>query len=76
MSIKEIAEAVGGSVSTVSRVLGRPDYKCSSKELRERILAAARKMNYVPNESAQNLRKGEVRKSDPYRMYIIVTRTV
>ncbi|MCI7349294.1 MAG: LacI family DNA-binding transcriptional regulator [Ruminococcus sp.] len=34
MSIKEIAEKVGVSVSTVSRVLSKPEYKCSSKELR------------------------------------------
>ena len=62
MSIKEIAEKVGVSVSTVSRVLSKPEYKCSSKELREQIFAAAREMNYVPNESAKNLRSGESKK--------------
>lgn len=75
MSIKDIADKVGVSVSTVSRVLSRPDYKCSSIELREQIFAAAREMNYVPNESAQNLRKGDVKSSDPYKIFIIVTRT-
>lgn len=75
MSIKDIAEKVGVSVSTVSRVLNRPDYKCSSKELREQIFAVAREMNYVPNESAKNLRSGKSKKSEPYRISILVTRT-
>lgn len=75
MSIKEIAEKVGVSVSTVSRVLSKPEYKCSSKELREQIFAAAREMNYVPNESAKNLRSGESKKIEPYRLSILVTRT-
>ncbi len=75
MSIKEIAEKVGVSVSTVSRVLSKPEYKCSSKELREQIFAAAREMNYVPNESAKNLRSGENKKSESYRLSILVTRT-
>lgn len=76
MSIKEIAEKVGVSVSTVSRVLSKPGYKCSSKELREQIFAAAREMNYVPNESAKNLRSGENKKSEPYRLSIICFFTV
>lgn len=75
MSIKEIAEKVGVSVSTVSRVLSKPEYKCSSKELREKIFAAAREMNYVPNESEKNLRSGESKKSESYRLSILVTRT-
>lgn len=75
MSIKKIAEKVGVSVSTVSRVLSRPDYKCSSKELREQIFEAAREMNYVPNESAKNLRSGNCRQSEPHRICILVTRT-
>ena len=57
MSIKEIAEKAGVSVSTVSRVLSKPEYKCSSKELREKIFAAAREMNYVPIETITHLEK-------------------
>lgn len=75
MSIKGIAEKVGVSVLTVSRVLSKPDYRSSSKELREQIFAAAREMNYVPNESAKNLRSGENKMSDPFRLSILVTRT-
>ncbi|MCD7829406.1 MAG: LacI family DNA-binding transcriptional regulator [Clostridiales bacterium] len=37
MSLKQIAEMVGTSVSTVSRVLNNSSPKCASKELQERI---------------------------------------
>lgn len=32
-------------------------------------------MNYVPNESAKNLRSGENKQSKPYRLSILITRT-
>ena len=37
MSLKEIAHRAGTSVSTVSRVLNQPDYKCKNPELEARI---------------------------------------
>ncbi|MCM1062797.1 MAG: LacI family transcriptional regulator [Eubacterium sp.] len=74
MSIKKIADMVGVSASTVSRVLNKPDYKCSSKELQEKIINAAREINYIPNEAAINLRKGEKEKSEIYKFNILVTR--
>ena len=58
MSIKRIAEMAGTSVSTVSRVLNNPEYKCSSEEVREKILKAARQINYAPNLAARNLKMG------------------
>lgn len=75
MSIKEIAEKVGVSVSTVSRVLSKPDHKCSSIEIRDKIFAAAIEMNYVPNESAKRLRSGKSTSRFLYRISILVTRT-
>ena len=59
MSIKKIAEQAGVSISTVSRILNRPDYKCSIPGLREKVWAIAMKMDYVPNEAARNLKKGK-----------------
>jgi sulfate transport system ATP-binding protein/LacI family transcriptional regulator/LacI family repressor for deo operon, udp, cdd, tsx, nupC, and nupG len=58
MSLKEIAEKAGVSMSTVSRVLNNHTYRCSSEELRQRIWAVAREVNYIPNEAAKNLKKG------------------
>lgn len=74
MSIKKIAEMTGASVSTVGRVLGNPNHKCSSEELRERILQAAREINYVPNEAARNLKTGCSAKKEVYYVNILLTR--
>ena len=53
MTIKDVARHCGVSVSTVSRVLNdRPDV---SESVRERVLKAVRKLNYVPNGSARDL---------------------
>lgn len=58
MSIKKIAEIVGVSPATVSRVLNKPEYKCSSLAMREKIWKTAIELNYTPNEAARNLKKG------------------
>ncbi len=58
MSLKEIAEIVGVSAATVSRVLNDPDHHCSSDETRKRIWTVARQLNYTPNFSARNLKLG------------------
>lgn len=55
MTIKDIAERCGVSVSTVSRVLNEhPDV---SKTAREKILAVVKEVHYVPNSSARDLVK-------------------
>lgn len=58
MSIKKIAEMAGVSVSTAGRVLNDPNHRCLSEEVRQRILQAARDIDYVPNEAARNLKSG------------------
>ena len=53
MTIKDVAKKSGVSVSTVSRVLNNhPDV---SRDVRERVLAAAEDLHYVPNNSARDL---------------------
>lgn len=54
-----VAEQVGLSTAAVSRVLnGSPAAKSIPKETQERILAAARQLNYRPNLLARSLRRG------------------
>lgn len=54
MNIKDIAKIAGVGVTTVSRVINdHPDVK---KETREQILKIIEKFNYIPNNSARNLK--------------------
>lgn len=75
MSIKNIAERVGVSASTVSRVLNNPNYKCSEPGLRDKIWKTAMELDYVPNEAARNLKKGAVQREKTYFVNILMTRT-
>lgn len=74
MSIKDIADSVGVSASTVSRVLNNPDYRCSTPELRDKIWNAAIKMNYVPNEAARQLKTGGAEIQKTYCINVLMTR--
>lgn len=58
MSLKDIAEKAGTSVSTVSKVLNDTYGSCASARLKEKIWAAAHETGYVPNKNARNLKKG------------------
>lgn len=75
MSIKKIAERAGVSQSTVSRVLNNPEYRCSTPEKRELIWQIARELNYVPNESARNLKMGVKKEEKTYYISVLLTRT-
>jgi LacI family transcriptional regulator len=58
VGLKSIAEHLGLSVATVSRVLsGAPAAKSIPEVTQKRILAAAAAMNYRPNVLARSLRK-------------------
>ena len=57
LTIKDIAERCGVSVSTVSRVLNNhPDV---SKTARDKVLEAVKQVHYVPNSSARDLVKAK-----------------
>src|SRR6266536_1472098 len=54
VTIRDVARIAGVSLSTVSQVLnGRPGY--ASADTRDRVLAAARELNYRPNALARGL---------------------
>lgn len=74
MSLKRIAELTGASVSTVSRVLNQPDYHCQNEKLGQKIRQAARDLNYVPNASARNLKKGEPDEATVFSVDILLAR--
>jgi LacI family transcriptional regulator len=59
ISLKMVAEKVGLSSAAVSRVLnGSPAAKSIPKATQDRILEAARQLNYRPNLLARSLRRG------------------
>ncbi len=74
MSLKQIAELTGASLSTVSRVLNHPDYVGNNPELAEKIWETARKLKYVPNSYAQCLRRGTRIKDDLLTVDIFLAR--
>lgn len=55
MTIKDIAERCGVSVSTVSRVLN--DHPDVSEKVREKVMRVVEEVHYVPNGSARDLVK-------------------
>jgi DNA-binding LacI/PurR family transcriptional regulator len=54
MTISDVASEAGVSVATVSRVLNNADYPVRP-ETRERVLEAAEKLDFRPNELARSL---------------------
>jgi LacI family transcriptional regulator len=58
-SITEVARLAGVSIATVSRVVSDADYAVSTAT-RERVLDAARTLDYVPNALARGLLKSHV----------------
>ena len=57
VTIKDIAKKCGVSVSTVSRAIN--DYPGISQSTKKRIMEAVRENQFIPNNSARNLRQLE-----------------
>lgn len=55
---RQVAKLAGVSQTTVSFVLNNVDGMNISEETRERVLQAARELNYVPDVAARNLARG------------------
>lgn len=73
MSLKQIAELAGTSVSTVSRVLNHPNHTCNNPELYDKIWRIAGELNYIPNHAARSLRLGEEKKN-AFKVDVFLTR--
>src|SRR4051794_13569195 len=58
-SITEVARLAGVSIATASRVVSAADYPVSAP-VRERVLEAARTLDYVPNALARGLLKSRM----------------
>ncbi len=62
INIKDISEASGLSVSTISRVLnGKAKQYRISKKTQEKVLKIVEELKYVPNQVAVNLKRGNTR---------------
>lgn len=59
-TVKDVSIAAAVSTATVSRVLA--GFEDVSDETRQRVLEAARSLNYQPNRNARNLRKSTTSK--------------
>lgn len=73
MSLKEIAQRVGVSVSTVSRVLNGKGEGYASPQVQQAVLEAARELNYRPNLYARSLQAGQAPEKG-LTLSIVVTR--
>lgn len=61
-TIKDIADAVGVSTSLVSFVMNKKEKRYRvSEEMTQKILKAAKELNYQPNNAARSLRMGRTR---------------
>lgn len=58
MTLKEIAQEAGVSISTVSRVINQSNSGAASKEVQDRIWEIVRRTGYTPNSTARNLKNG------------------
>lgn len=62
VSLKDIANMVGASPSTVSFILnGKASQMRISEELKNKVIAVAKKMGYQPNQVAVSLRTGQTK---------------
>lgn len=68
--LKDIAEYVGVSISTVSRVIQNDQTRNVNQETKTKIWEAVKELGYVPNQHARNLVKNKQQKSETRTMKI------
>jgi DNA-binding LacI/PurR family transcriptional regulator len=72
VTIKQIAELAGVSISTVSRIINSHDNSFASKEVRDRVWAIIQEHDYVPNQHAKNLKQNYAGQNTVYSSIICV----
>lgn len=76
MTLKEIAQEAGVSISTVSRVINKNNAKAASKEVQDKIWEIVRRTGYTPNSYARNLKQGvDASAVDAHSLACIFSRT-
>lgn len=63
MTLKDIADRLGISVSTVSRVVNQNDPKAASPQVQQKIWQVVRETGYIPNKAARSLKMGRQEES-------------
>jgi len=66
-TLKDIAEKLGISVSTVSRVINGNSVKAANSKLQDKIWQTAKELNYVSNTAAQLLKRSRETDRDSLR---------
>lgn len=67
VTLKDIAERAGISVSTVSRIINNDTSKKASKETSDKVWEIVKELGYVPNQNARKLIKGEGDERNPIK---------
>ena len=68
MTLKEIAQEAGVSISTVSRVVNKNSPGAASKEVQDKIWEIVRRTGYTPNSTAR--RTGNCTAVPLHRLYV------
>ena len=68
--LKDIAEYVGVSISTVSRVIQNDQTRNVNQETKAKIWEAVKELGYIPNQHARNLVTKKHEKSNTRTMKI------
>lgn len=67
VTLKDIAERAGVSISTVSRVINNDKDKPASQETAQKIWKLVKEMGYIPNFHAKNLKSGKIVSPNLYK---------
>lgn len=74
ITLKELAEKLGVSPSTISRVLNNKTYS-ASPQLKEKILKAVSEYGYTPNSSAKELRTSATKTEQTFTVSCVFARS-